>query len=243
MEMKQFIKTKLFGQLFIDQVLFESYIPIIFTCKDESDNIFICVCCQNNSDGNRWLIGKTNPKTIIKLLKDEISLRQMLQSLCSERIMVFYKNGKFHEDTSEAVWSDDSLFLPKNDSFLYADPGEFDEEILYFQSLLNLSYSNDYYTTITNKLSSISINYSALFKSISVFADTLGDVSVPSELINTLEIIGKLRIDSSTKGSDYLGIQRTNSVYEDKTIECTNDDGKISIDIKTSNSIQLPDAA
>ena len=36
--MKKFIKTDKYGELYIDRILFESYFPIIFTCKNDKTN-------------------------------------------------------------------------------------------------------------------------------------------------------------------------------------------------------------
>ena len=47
--MNEFVNTDKYGKLYIDRILFESGFPIIFTCKNDFNEIFICVCCQNNS--------------------------------------------------------------------------------------------------------------------------------------------------------------------------------------------------
>ena len=49
--MKKFITLNKYGELYIDKILFETYFPIIFTCKNENNDIFICVCCQMDVSG------------------------------------------------------------------------------------------------------------------------------------------------------------------------------------------------
>lgn len=135
--MKEFVKTDHYGQLFIDQVLFESYVPIIFTCKNSNNDLFISVCCQNNGEGSKWLIGKTDPLSIIRLLKDEVTIRSLLIQYCSDRFVVDYAGDQFIVDSeSKEYWDEDSKYLPKKDSYMYAEPGEFDEEIAYYESMI-----------------------------------------------------------------------------------------------------------
>lgn len=45
---KVFYETQKYGKLYIDKILFETYLPILFTCKNDMNDIFICVCCQDN---------------------------------------------------------------------------------------------------------------------------------------------------------------------------------------------------
>ena len=72
-KMQEFVNTEKYGKLYIDRILFESNFPIIFTCKNDADEIFICVCCQNNIKGCKWLVGKTDAINIIRMLKDELT--------------------------------------------------------------------------------------------------------------------------------------------------------------------------
>ena len=68
--MKPFMKIDKLGELRIDVVLFESYYPILFTCLNENNDLFLCVCCQSNKEGRKWLITKTTPNIVVKVLKD-----------------------------------------------------------------------------------------------------------------------------------------------------------------------------
>ena len=77
--MKKFITLNKYGELYIDKILFETYFPIIFTCKNENNDIFICVCCQCNENGCKWLVGRTNGSFIVRMLQNEIiKTRNML---------------------------------------------------------------------------------------------------------------------------------------------------------------------
>lgn len=89
--MKKFITLNKYGELYIDKILFETYFPIIFTCKNENNDIFICVCCQCNENGCKWLVGRTNGSFIVRMLQNEITIRQLLLDCCTEKISVDYK--------------------------------------------------------------------------------------------------------------------------------------------------------
>ena len=91
--MKKFIKLDSYGQLYIDKILFESYFPIIFTCINDNKDIFISVCCQNNEEGCKWLLGKTNGESVVRMLRDEITIRQLLLEHSLGKISIsFIKN-------------------------------------------------------------------------------------------------------------------------------------------------------
>ncbi len=131
--MKEFIKLEKYGHLYIDKVLFESYFPIIFTCVNDNKDIFICVCCQNNEKGCKWLLGKTDGISIVKILKDEMTIRQLLLENSSGNISVDYvKNTGYVVAYDNSDWDVNSPYLPKEDSYMYAEDGEFEDEINYF---------------------------------------------------------------------------------------------------------------
>ena len=41
--MQKFVKIDNDIQLYIDKIILQSYFPIIFTCKDDKNNIYMCV--------------------------------------------------------------------------------------------------------------------------------------------------------------------------------------------------------
>lgn len=153
--MKKFIKLDKYGQLYIDKILFESYFPIVFTCMNDSKDIFIGVCCQNNEKGCKWLLGKTTGISIVKMLQDEITVRQLLVDYSSGKISIDYMENEYSIAFNNSDWDKDSLYLPKEDSYMHAEDGEFEEEITYFTLLDNsnsLHYSAEYYKCISEIL-------------------------------------------------------------------------------------------
>lgn len=190
--MKEFINTGRYGKLYYDKILFEAQYPIIFSCKNEYGEIFIGVCCQYNEQAHRWLLGKTEPTNIVRVLRDEITIRQLLIEYCSKRMSVAYMNGAYVMDYHSDDWEKDSIYLPKKDSYMWAEPGEFDEEIDYFLSIKNnLNYEPDSYINILEK------NEVIYKEKVSIEDEGLQvrfaeEVTIPSEIVNTLNVFGIL---------------------------------------------------
>jgi len=113
-----------------DKILFGGAYPILFTCKDQSGRLYYCVCCQNNEDGRRWLISETTAGSILRLLRNEVTSRELL--LESLHWSVISNEQGVKMDNDPHIWEEDSRYLPKKDSFLEPDEGEFDEEIRYY---------------------------------------------------------------------------------------------------------------
>ncbi len=51
--MQEFIKIDKLGTLQIDKILFESHYPILFTCVNEINELFLCTCCHANKEGKK----------------------------------------------------------------------------------------------------------------------------------------------------------------------------------------------
>ena len=56
---KIFGEIPIFHDIKIDKILFESSYPILFTCI-ENRNIYLFICCVNNSDETKWIGTKTS---------------------------------------------------------------------------------------------------------------------------------------------------------------------------------------
>ncbi len=183
--MKKFIKLDKYGQLYIDKVLFESYFPIIFTCVNNNKDIFISVCCQNNEKGCKWLLGKTDGISIVRMLQDKMTIRQLLLEHLSGKISVDYaKDTGYVIAYNNSDWDADSSCLPKEDSYMYAEDGEFDEEIDYFSS----------------------VNYCAPY--------VIEAVSIPGKVGRTLKVSGKLCTNIVINTEKYTNPERYKSVYD-----------------------------
>lgn len=147
--MKDFMTIDGLVNLKIDVVLFESYYPILFTCINEKKELFLCVCCQSNSQGRKWMITKTTPKVVIEMLNNKIMLRKAFLEFPKIQITVFEQGGIISIiKNDEAEWDyDSSKSLPDKDEYMDSEEGEFEEEISYYKSLMRVDYSSMSYVT------------------------------------------------------------------------------------------------
>ena len=139
MEKEKFLNVTIcdIGQLYYEKVFFEGAYPIIFTCVDNRRNRYLCVCCQNNKEGRRWLISSTTPTTVIAMLRNQITLRDAFLQSYNVRVSAFSTNGNLECTNNDPyIWSDDSIYLPKEGETIDAEDGEFDEEISFYEGLL-----------------------------------------------------------------------------------------------------------
>ena len=134
--MEKFFNIEKYGELRIDRVIFEAASPVLFTCVNDRQDLFLCVCCQNNRAGTKWLLSKSAPSDIIRMLRDELTIREVLLQNVDSRITITSDNkGVLVESDNTEVWSDGSIYLPKAGEYLDADPGEFDEDIDYYSAM------------------------------------------------------------------------------------------------------------
>ena len=140
--MKKFITIDILGTLVIDKVLIESYCPILFTCINEKKELFLCTCCQDNSDGKKWLITKTTPDIIIDILKDRITLRRAFLVYKDVQFTVFLNSeGLSILENYNDDWDyETSIYLPDKDEYMEVEQDEFIEEISYYEDFLTNKY-------------------------------------------------------------------------------------------------------
>lgn len=240
--MSDFICIERYGQLWIDQIFFESYIPIIFSCKDKNNNTFISVCCQSNKNGKMWLIGKTEPARIIDLLQENISVRELLADYCSDKIIATYKDGEYSVAFTGNEWGDvNSKYLPKEDSYMDSDPGEFEDEIKYFRSLMQIKYPDHDYKCIEDLIESIDLDDKKGLNELSLVTDEtiICTTPIPSEIINILETVYTLQLDTDLKTIAYHTYNGGTDVY-DRTINTVD---KISVTLSEEISNRSLEAA
>lgn len=239
--MKRFIKLDSYGQLYIDKILFESYFPIIFTCINDNKDIFISVCCQNNEEGCKWLLGKTNGESVVRMLRDEITIRQLLLEHSLGRISVSFIKNEYIVAYDNSDWNEDSSYLPKIDSYMYAEKGEFDNEIDYFLSLNRRMDYNTEYKAVVEASGRLDKGIEPMTEALSGLASVLGTITIRSEVVNTLRAFGELYTNHAVNTEEYIKREEYESVYN-KTFNVVSGD-KLSLKLKMENNNNYADAA
>ncbi len=132
--MKEFINHRLTGKLFYDQTIFQENEPILFTCKDENNQLYLCVEYQCDSTAIKWLVKSVTKQTLIKMLTDQITIREAFLQDEEKRFSIC----KIHSlltviENSVKDWADDSLVLPTKGEYLEIDEEEFQEILKVYQ--------------------------------------------------------------------------------------------------------------
>lgn len=216
--MKKIFDLKKYGTLYIDKVIFETYIPLIFTCRNSNGDLFFCVCCQSNKDGFKWLLGKTTGGNVVKLLKDEITVRQLPVDYSVGKISVDCIDNEFTDSYGNSDWDLNSKYLPKKDSYMYADDGEFDEEIDYFIGIDRAaSYAAEYKSILQQTIREISEIDENTFSGNEISDDIIRRLIEVSEII-----LKKMYANPETYKASYKTVRTVNlSVQSDdaKTLQ------------------------
>jgi hypothetical protein len=216
--MKKFIETKEKGTLYLDRVLFETNIPILFICKNDKDELFICVCCQMNEEGQRWLISSITEETIIKMLKDRITIREAFLMDPSYRISAIWKNNKLIIERDNNDWNNNSIYLPKKDAFIEAVDEEFDDDIDYYSSKSIRNSYNDQYDELESGSQAVLVSNGSIDLNDTLIPE-YGDVvnSVITTVIETLSDIIIKQVNDTIHYSAYSSYIQ--SICVDRTDE------------------------
>lgn len=140
MTKEYFLNFKETGALKLDKVIFESYYPILFTCKNESNGkLYLCVCSQADSKQKKWLIKEVTLQTVIDLLSDKITIRDAFLINQGAKYTVIYdmneQTRSIEEDNKEDWNAEESIDLPTAGEYLDVEDDEFKEEIRYFENM------------------------------------------------------------------------------------------------------------
>lgn len=122
-----------YGILRLEIVLYEyEGLPVEFLCKNEEDILFLCHCTKLLRPGE-WLVTKTNVKTVIALLHEEISIREALCAVTDEKYLVAEEDEKVAKkmrckNVPELCFPEEGLYLEylteEAEELLYASPLE-----------------------------------------------------------------------------------------------------------------------
>ena len=122
------------GDLKIDYVFAEFDCPIIFTCQNDDNDLFFCICiCMDNIQ--KWLLTKVSFDKMFDYIKNNISNRDMFIKSDNKVYILSWNYGYIKEDSQ--LVSGNSLTdeeLPPAETFLNAFNGEFND---YFDILKN----------------------------------------------------------------------------------------------------------
>lgn len=132
-----FVQIDKIGNLKYDELLFSSYYPILFVCKNDKNELFLVVCCTHNGKETRHLITKTTPTDIIDLLNDKITIRDCFLLNKEYQFSLVHSNDTIEVfEHLELDWGENSTNLPDKGEFIEAEENEFIDVIAKYKNML-----------------------------------------------------------------------------------------------------------
>lgn len=157
------------GDLNIDYIIFDYEYPVLFTCLDNKNNLYLCVCCDIRNE-QRWIITTINEDTLINMLSDKITIRDAFVIEKFDHYLVKYYGPNKPEECIKVFVSDiPTEDLPMEEEVIEADEGEFDQYIevlrkrkLIFKYILSLD-ANENFATEQKKIKKYNNCFNSLY--------------------------------------------------------------------------------
>ena len=146
-------------ELYEDQVLLDYIYPVLFTCVDDFDNMYISVCYDADASKTCWLLAKVKPVQVIDLLENKITIREMFECDDLWNICKLSHSLEKNVEKIKDYKTFDSKAFPAKGEYMDADEGEFSEEIEIFKNRIPLSnYEIKQEKIFTHSFSRVNIN-------------------------------------------------------------------------------------
>ena len=134
------------GQLYYDCILLDGDEPVLFTCTNDNKELYYCVCIYNVLGAQEWLITRTTPVWMCRLLKNRITMRRAVTLTGKIWFAKEHKNGRIRWEYKDVDKFPDD-YLPTDGVYMDADEGEFDEEIAHYTAMIPKP-KNEYWYSI-----------------------------------------------------------------------------------------------
>lgn len=112
-----FDNVKNIGKLYLEYVFYEFECePILFTCVDGKQNLYLCLCCEIRHK-QKWIIIRCNINLLKSLIKEEIDIASVFLSAANVIAIDMDMNG---EEKSSFISQNeiDRLDLPEEGTYL-----------------------------------------------------------------------------------------------------------------------------
>lgn len=130
------MRNKIFYQdtkyvFYYDYVFFETYRPIFFSCKDQNNQLYLTILCDDRKEF-RWIIVKTSENQLIDIMKNKLTMHEVYANadkywIIKEQCSI--KKCKIY--TKEEV---DELDFPTEAAYFDADEYELKDYLSYIQN-------------------------------------------------------------------------------------------------------------
>ena len=124
--MSYFKGLQVLGDLAIDYILFKVDFPVLFTCENKNNKLYLCLCCDIRKE-QRWIITGTTTDVIIQLLSNKLTIQDAFLNSGSN-IFTITKQLKTEDYIVEDSY--DILDLPTMKEYIDADSDDLESYIL-----------------------------------------------------------------------------------------------------------------
>ena len=143
-----------------DMILAEYGRPILFTCLDEYNQLYICSCYHAGGDAVEWMLVKTTEEAVIKLLQNQIPIHDMFSEAETVYLLTLSERGAQPQAVKKAAQDVPEHYFPTAGYDMDAEEGEFDEEIAELRERIAERESDLYETILSVQIEPFLFSYS-----------------------------------------------------------------------------------
>ncbi|SFC94128.1 DUF6575 domain-containing protein [Butyrivibrio sp. YAB3001] len=141
-----FEKFKFLGKMSIERVLFSfENEPIVFICKNKSGIRYICINTGYGYEPS-WLLARSSKRTIIKMLRDEISVLEAMAESLYDIVFIHETEGEIRCERLPFTSIDEKELPDANEKLQNGNISD------YIQQLENEEISKDYVCSRKEKM-------------------------------------------------------------------------------------------
>lgn len=123
-------QNRILPTLYYDMVFVHSIRPVLFSCRDDASNVYLCCCHCSSGEKAEWIIAPTSCERLVQLLTDQITIRNAFSEGHSECFVATMRAGEPSAAVVESPLEAVDASLPTAGYYMEAEPGEFDEELV-----------------------------------------------------------------------------------------------------------------
>lgn len=123
--------------LYEDQILLDYIYPVLFTCIDDFDNMYLSVCYDAEASKTCWLLAKVSPDQVISLLENRVTIRELFECKDLWYICKYANSSEKYVEKVKDYKNFDQDAFPAKGEYMDAEEDEFLEEIELFRNRIS----------------------------------------------------------------------------------------------------------
>lgn len=122
-------QNRILPTLYYYMVFVQSIRPVLFACRDDASNVYLCSCHCSSGEKTEWIIAPTTYDRLVRLLTDKITIRDAFTQDNSELYVATMKAGHQSVTVVPKQLQAVAAILPTAGYYMEAELGEFEEEL------------------------------------------------------------------------------------------------------------------